>query len=340
MDPVVRELGGKFGELKMIDPTCGSGHFVLGAFRRMVRLFADREPGRDVHERVRDALNAVHGVDINPFAVAIARFRLLMAGMAAGNVRTLADANRYDWPIHLAVGDSLIQGRQLEIGVRGTSGQDELEFVTDQKDELAEFSYTTEDIHEDAYKKILARDQYDVVVGNPPYITVKDKKLNILYRDLYLSCAGKYALSVPFAERFFQLAKSGSPDGRGYGMVGQITASSFTKREFGTKLIEEYFAHKVELTEVIDTSGAHIPGHGTPTVILVGRRRPGSVRTDTIRTVRGIQGEPTAPEKGEKGRGLASNHSADRQSGVKKPLGLCRRLAPRPVFSQTSLDAH
>ena len=30
---------------------------------------------------------------------------------------------------------------------------------------------------------------------------------------------------------------------------------------------------RVELTEVIDTSGAYIPGHGTPTVILVGKRR-------------------------------------------------------------------
>ncbi|MBU3862892.1 BREX-2 system adenine-specific DNA-methyltransferase PglX [Streptomyces sp. 4503] len=289
MDPVVRELGGKFGELKMIDPTCGSGHFVLGAFRRMVRLFAEREPGRDVHERVRDALNAVHGVDINPFAVAIARFRLLVAGMAAAGVRTLAQAARYDWPIHLAVGDSLIKARQLELTLLGEESGDP----------LAGFSYATEDVH--AHPGILEMGRYDVVVGNPPYITVKDKKLNSLYRELYASCSGKYALSVPFAERFFQLAKSGSPDGRGYGMVGQITATSFTKREFGTKLIEEYFAHKVELTEVIDTSGAHIPGHGTPTVILVGRRRPGSVRTDTIRTVRGIQGEPTAPENGKKG---------------------------------------
>ncbi|MFE9000890.1 BREX-2 system adenine-specific DNA-methyltransferase PglX [Streptomyces sp. NPDC007875] len=299
MDPVVRELGGTFGELKMIDPTCGSGHFVLGAFRRMVRLFAEREPGRDVHERVRDALNAVHGVDINPFAVAIARFRLLMAGMAAANVRTLTKASKYDWPIHLAVGDSLIQDRQLEIGVRGTEGQSELEFVTDQKDELAEFSYATEDIRD--HKGILTRGRYDVVVGNPPYITVKDKNLNKLYRELYLSCAGKYALSVPFAERFFQLAKTGGPGGRGYGMVGQITANSFMKREFGTQLIEEYFAHKVELTEVIDTSGAFIPGHGTPTVILVGRRRAGSIRADSVRTVRSIQGEPATPEHAEEG---------------------------------------
>ncbi len=54
--------------------------------------------------------------------------------------------------------------------------------------------------------------RYDVVVGNPPYITVKDKKLNALYRELYASCVGKYALSVPFAEKFFQLAKIGRPE--------------------------------------------------------------------------------------------------------------------------------
>lgn len=290
MSPVVREMGGRFGELKMIDPTCGSGHFVLGAFRRMVKLWADRQPGRDVHERVRDALNSVHGVDINPFAVAIARFRLLLAAMAAANVRTLAEAGRYDWPVHLAVGDSLIEDRQQE-----------LDLISEETGKrLVDFSYATEDL--DDYPGILERGRYDVVVGNPPYITVKDKKLNDLYRSLYASCSGTYALSVPFAERFFQLAKAGNPDGSGYGVVGQITSNSFMKREFGAKLIEEYFAHKVELMEVIDTSGAYIPGHGTPTVILIGRRRSGSLRGTLIRTVRSVQGEPSVPSKGEDGQ--------------------------------------
>ncbi|MGV9502221.1 BREX-2 system adenine-specific DNA-methyltransferase PglX [Streptomyces sp. NPDC003642] len=299
MNPVVRELGGRFGELKMIDPTCGSGHFVLGVFRRMVQLWAQRRPDMDLHERVRAALDAVHGVDINPFAVAIARFRLLMAGMAAANIRTLAEANQYDWPLHLAVGDSLIKNRQLEFGVRGTTGQGELEFVAEQRDELADFSYATEDVHE--HKRILEQGRYDVVVGNPPYITVKDKKLNELYRELYKSCAGTYALSVPFAERFFQLAKVGGPNGHGYGMVGQITARSFSKREFGRPLVEEFFAHRTELTEIIDTSGAYIPGHGTPTVILVGRRRVGSSRNQEVRTVRSVQIEPTTPSNAAEG---------------------------------------
>lgn len=51
------------------------------------------------------------------------------------------------------------------------------------------------------------------MVGNPPYITVKDKKLNELYRELYDACGGTYALSVPFAQRFFELAKRGAMKG-------------------------------------------------------------------------------------------------------------------------------
>ncbi|GHE54127.1 DNA methylase [Streptomyces longispororuber] len=290
MTPAVREFG--FEELKMIDPTCGSGHFVLGAFRRLVRLRAEERPEVGPYERVRAALESVHGVDLNPFAVAVARFRLLVAAMAASGLRTFGAAREYEWPIQLAVGDSLIKDRQLELqlglGEEGAAG-----------DPLAEFSYATEDVHE--YPGILQQGRYHVVVGNPPYITVKDKKLNQLYRELYDACAGTYALSVPFAQRFFELAKRGGGDEAGYGMVGQITANSFMKREFGTKLIEEYFAQKVELTEVIDTSGAYIPGHGTPTVILVGRPREGAKRQATIRAVRSAQGEPSVPMKAEDG---------------------------------------
>ncbi|MEU4710575.1 BREX-2 system adenine-specific DNA-methyltransferase PglX [Nocardia salmonicida] len=286
LEPAIREIG--YAQIKLIDPTCGSGHFVLGAFKRLNERWAADQPTKDRHERVQAALNSVHGVDLNPFAIAIARFRLLVAGMAAANVRTLAEAARYDWPIKLAVGDSLIKARQLELSLDGDNG-----------DPLAEFSYATEDVHE--YPGILDPGAYHVVVGNPPYITVKDKSLNDIYRGLYKACAGTYALSVPFAQRFFELSKIGTPDGHGFGRVGQITANSFMKREFGTKLIEEFFAHSVELTEVIDTSGAYIPGHGTPTVILVGTRKSGKIRQPSVLTVRSVQGEPRAPEFPEQG---------------------------------------
>src|SRR5690606_10300572 len=76
-------------------------------------------------------------------------------------------------------------------------------------------------------------------------------------------------------------------------------------REFGKKLIQDVLSGKdweisVDLTDVIDTSGAYIPGHGTPTVILVGRRRRPEV--ETVRAVLGIRGEPGQPVEAAHGR--------------------------------------
>ncbi|MEV5881403.1 BREX-2 system adenine-specific DNA-methyltransferase PglX [Streptomyces sp. NPDC052020] len=289
MTPALREFG--FEKLKMIDPTCGSGHFVLGAFKRLLKEWSDKASTADAHKRVRAALDSVHGVDINPFAVAIARFRLLVAAMAAADVRTMEKAALYEWPVHLAVGDSLIKSRQLELTLDGKEAEDP----------LASFAYRTEDLHE--HQDILTPGRYHVVVGNPPYITVQDKELNQRYREMYKACHKEYALTVPFAQRFFELSMRGDPEtGLGYGMVGQITSNSFIKREFGVKLIEDYFGQQVELTEVIDTSGAYIPGHGTPTVILVGRRRGGHHRASTVLTVRSVQGEPGVPDDPAKGQ--------------------------------------
>ncbi|GDY56591.1 hypothetical protein SVIO_072140 [Streptomyces violaceusniger] len=108
---------------------------------------------------------------------------------------------------------------------------------------------------------LLGRGSYHVVVGNPPYITVKDKQENENYRAAYDACAGKYALSVPFSQRLFDLAiKGAGGNAGGGGLVGQITANSFMKREFGKRLIEDFFAQRVELSHVIDTSGLIFPG--------------------------------------------------------------------------------
>jgi hypothetical protein len=53
----------------------------------------------------------VAGVDLNPFAVAIARFRLLLAALQASDVQRLAEAP--DFRIHVAIGDSLLHGTRF-----------------------------------------------------------------------------------------------------------------------------------------------------------------------------------------------------------------------------------
>ncbi|MEV6525735.1 BREX-2 system adenine-specific DNA-methyltransferase PglX [Longispora sp. NPDC051575] len=281
LTPAINEFG--HDVVRMIDPTCGSGHFVLGAFHRLLKVWEDEAPTRDRHELVNLALNAVHGVDINPFAIAIARFRLLIAAMKASGYENLRRIRGVRFALNLAIGDSLIKHRQMELvkqdGTISEAG-------------IAEFSYSTEDVHE--FPSILDPGRYHAVVGNPPYVTVKDKSLKKLYRTLYDSCTGIYALSVPFAQRFFELATREDAYGRNSGFVGQITANSFMKREFGKLVIEKYFAHRVDLTHILDTSGAFIPSHGTPTVILIGRHRVRN-RGSGIRVLLSVSGEPNEP---------------------------------------------
>jgi hypothetical protein len=141
--------------------------------------------------------------------------------------------------------------------------------------------------------------QYHVVVGNPPYIAVKDAAERERIKPWYVSCFKKWTLSVPFTERFFQLAQPASGS-VGAGFVGLINSNSFIKREFGKKLIEQVLP-SLDLTHVIDTSGCYIPGHGTPTVILFGRnQRPSAQRP--VRVVQGIRGEPGRPEDAARGK--------------------------------------
>ncbi len=280
LDPAIAEFG--YRDVRMIDPTCGSGHFLLGGFVRLLDQWRRKEPARNARDAVQQALNGVYGVDLNPFAVAIARFRLLIAALKASGETTLAEAPNYRF--QLAAGDSLLHGPRLGHGALPLSGEAE----NLARDGLTH-AFAVEDLAD--LNRILGQ-RYHAVVGNPPYITVKDNALNTAYRARYKSCHRQYSLGVPFTERFFELALPGG-EREAAGYVGLITANSFMKREFGKKLIEDWLP-RVDLTHVIDTSGAYIPGHGTPTVILFGRERPPVA--STVRTVMGIKGEPATPD--------------------------------------------
>ena len=327
LTPAVEEFG--FREVRLIDPACGSGHFLLGAFERLAALWARHEPGTNPRERARRALAQIAGVDLNPFAAAIARFRLLVAALQAAEVRHLADAPEFD--IEVATGDALLHGPRTGVegarkqylepvseaadGPTGTGGADSAQsaavgdrvaqgapasggdVVGGPSDAEAVFDdplahvYRTEDA--DALRRILGR-RYHAVVGNPPYVTPKDPAINQAYRERFDSCHGKYSLGAPFTERFFDLAATPPPGAaEPAGFVGMITANSFMKREFGRKLIEG-FLPRHDLTHVVDASGAYIPGHGTPTVILFGRNRPPVAAT--VRAVLGVRGEPATPD--------------------------------------------
>jgi hypothetical protein len=189
LEPAIAEFG--LNEVRLIDPTCGSGHFLLGAFQRILDRWVRAEPTTPERALVQRTLDGVYGVDVNPFAAAIARFRLLVAALQASGIKKLKDAPGFR--INVAVGDSLLHGRrfdQLDLGDQQRHPR---------RREGIGHAYRVEDLTE--LNRILGQ-QYHVVVGNPPYITVKDRALNQEYRKRFSSCHQKYSLVVPFRQRY------------------------------------------------------------------------------------------------------------------------------------------
>jgi len=293
LDPAVKEFG--LDGFRMIDPTCGSGHFVLGAFHRLRALHERKDPSGDAKQHAGAALQHVFGVDLNPFAVAITRFRLLVAYLGAAGIRRLREAPAdLELDRHVVVADSLLYGGK---------NPSLAESLTDNtaRRALGGDHFVLED---PVAGRGVFGSGYHAVVGNPPYIVCRDAALREVYRARYPDSAkGKYALAAPFTERFFELGIDG-------GFVGLINANSFMKREFGKSLVEKVLT-RLDLTGVIDTSGAFIPGHGTPTVILFGRNQ--RRKTDTVRAVLGRRGEPETPGNPAKGKvwSSISDHVGD-----------------------------
>jgi hypothetical protein len=273
LDPAIEAF--RLEHVTLIDPTCGSGHFLLGAFRRLLGRWQAHAPTEPVAELARRALEQVYGVDINPYAVAIARFRLVLAVLDAVGIQRLERAP--DIRPNVVVADSLLH--RFDQGHLGLDQRLDAESQAQWGDRL----FSLEDRHE--VKRVLTK-RYHAVVGNPPYITEKDGAKKKAYRDKYIAATFEVPLAPAFVERFFQLSQLG-------GSVGAIISNAFTKRDSGKALIEVVLP-KHDIHKVIDTSGCYLPGHGTPTLLIFGRNRqpaPDSV----VVSVLGKRGEQEVP---------------------------------------------
>lgn len=101
LDPVLEHAEANGGadailNLKVIDPACGSGHFLLGAARRMAgKVAALRNPDApDDQAALRDVVSrCIHGVDRNPMAVELAKVALWIESVSPGQPLGFLDAN-------------------------------------------------------------------------------------------------------------------------------------------------------------------------------------------------------------------------------------------------------
>lgn len=105
--------------LKVCDPACGSGHFLLAAARHLgkelarLRTSEDEPPPERVRECVRDVIShCLYGVDKNPLAVDLCRVALWIEGHTEGKPLTFLDHR-------IRGGDSLVGVFDLETLKKG-----------------------------------------------------------------------------------------------------------------------------------------------------------------------------------------------------------------------------
>ncbi|HEV2378927.1 MAG TPA: hypothetical protein VG206_03915 [Terriglobia bacterium] len=139
---------------------------------------------------------------------------------------------------------------------------------------------------------------FDVVLGNPPFVLGDDRKVRDAYRNRFETAREKFSLVVPFFEQAFRLLRQ-------TGRLGFIVSNSFTKREFGKRLVENFLPAK-ELQNVVDCSGLSFPGHGTPTLIAFARNRESGPDSEMV-VAGGLKGDLlTPPEDTELWRSLST----------------------------------
>ena len=170
--------------LKILDPACGSGSFLLGAYRYLLDWHRDRyvEDGTDKHrkrlyqgpggawrltisERKRILLGNIFGVDIDAQAVETTKLSLLLKVLEDESAETVGETLKLfheralpDLGANIKCGNSLV-------------GTDYYEQTTMALDEDARYRINPFD-WPTGFKDVFERKQsgFDVVIGNPPYV--------------------------------------------------------------------------------------------------------------------------------------------------------------------------
>ena len=226
--------------IKVIDPACGSGAFLITAFEFLLnynkylddKIFDLVGTSDLFSDRTKEILqNNIFGVDLNKESVEITKLSLWLK--TADKNKTLASLEN-----NIKCGNSLI---------------DDPEIAGD----LA-FNWEKE------FPEVFANGGFDIVVGNPPYVSAEyiseiDKTF---YEKNYYSAYGRQNLYIIFYEKAINLLKEN-------GNLGFITPYTILKNMY-YKEIREYILKNTSILEIIDFKGITVfQDAGVDSIILL-----------------------------------------------------------------------
>lgn len=240
----------KISKLRILDPACGSGSFILGAYNFLLQWHLDyynnlKDKNRlkneiykgknnewhlTVKEKKRILLNNIYGVDIDHQAVEVTKLSLLLKVLEGENKDVIEAQQKLfkeralpDLDNNIKCGNSLI-GPEIYNEV-------DLQLTTEEVRRINTFNWN------DEYKEIMEDGGFDTVIGNPPYIRIQAMKqwapIEVEhYKKRYESAKkGNYDIYVVFVERGLELLNE-------KGKLGYIMPQKFYQVQYGESLRE------------------------------------------------------------------------------------------------------
>ena len=242
----------QIAKLRILDPACGSGSFLLGAFQHLLdyhlQWYEANTPERHARgeqpaiyqgpnggwrlttaEKKRILLNNIYGLDIDRQAVEVTKLSLLLKVLEGETDETL-DQQLALWhePALPDLSNNIKCGNSL-IGPDYSTAQ----LLLDEGEirRINPFDWQAE------FQEAMVAGGFDVVIGNPPYIRIQTMKEWApteveFYKQAYEAASkGNYDIYVVFVERALQLLNK-------QGRMGYILPHKFFQAKYGEPLRE------------------------------------------------------------------------------------------------------
>jgi hypothetical protein len=281
-------------KLKILDPACGSGSFLIGAYQRLLDWHRDwyvgngkekwakgkepvlyQGPGGEwrltTSKRKEILLNNIYGVDIDPQAVEVTKLSLLLKVLEGESDQSLTSQFILfhqralpDLGSNIKCGNSLIgsdfyHGQQLGI------------FDEEERLRINVFDWDKE------FPKIFSglNSGFDAVIGNPPYVRQEGLGGSKEYFQSH------YKTFCPTADLYVNFIEKGLGLLNKTGLFGMIVSNKWLRTAYGRSL-REFLAQDVSVREIIDLAGLPVfPNATVRTVVLT--YSPGSGKKEAIR---------------------------------------------------------
>ncbi|HEV8328314.1 MAG TPA: DNA methyltransferase [Nitrospiraceae bacterium] len=208
----------QISKLRILDPACGSGSFLIGAYRYLLNYHRDWyvKDGPEKHrkelfqaasgewrlttqEKKRILLNNIYGVDIDSQAVEVTKLSLLLKVLEGESDETLKRQLSFvheralpDLGQNIKCGNSLIEPDYFA----GELLPDE-----DEMRRVNPFDWKV------GFPEIMSAGGFNAVIGNPPYLYSAGQKFSDYLTKNYQLCQYQTDYYVYFIERALQLAR-------------------------------------------------------------------------------------------------------------------------------------